>query len=908
MTIATRPDWNGNSASKTFEDIRMAIAYMKENPCYEILPVDTPIRPFGDIDCKVGDSMTEAEFYTLDFEVFKKVATFFKDHQITQFSASSYEYRKISHRWVIPDRYVESIAHAKAFASELYSRISLPEGVVGDMSVYSNARKMRTLWTSKPNENRPFYMLQGEEEDHIISYVPKWATLIDFDLQERAEETKPTCSDYEASYLTKLCDCVSVDTWETYKSAESLIFTMLSLNAPAELIHRYCSKASNYSFKWVNDYIKRYDPLRNKHSIGTLKFFAKRDNPTMYMALSRDTVYTEQLGRQMFEEMTRLTEDEHTKQNWCDEKGFLKELPNVRTLAVKSHLGTGKTTRCKEACTPSPFNPHAEKILIVSARQSFTSQIASELKQFVDYRNIKGEIHEDKVIVQVQSLHRCVASEPRDLLLLDEVESILANLTPNKTHRGKYMDNMSAFERLVRNAKRVIVLDAFLTDRTMEMLKTLRGDAVLVINPTIPYKRTATFVNESGLYEAIHTKLKEGKRLVAVWGARVKANTFHSALPASVSNVLYTSESDAKIKERDLADVNTHWADKQLVGYTASITVGINYNGPSFDEAVVYGTGWSMVARDYAQAIHRARKLKNNHLTVYLNPHPSPCALEAGLNEQEAQFQVQNERVKKFLTDLELPMMDFTTLPGWIHRVLMWNYNEIIISKKHFSECMKGYLALSGVSWEEQSILDTTPVKSSKQQHISVADVDTIDYDTAQTYARSRQVLTDTQRYELEKYYMIQKVVQVDQFIWDAWLDNRKQVERSWSVFNLEPTDLILEKVIDLVPKDAERLKVFQDLHLDWDTHWELAVSEVPKMDLTLFNQRIRSEKNTDEQYCRDLSKALKQWCGVESKVVSKREAVGDRGYVYSLKYSPQGQLFSYVARPLTAAQVFADE
>jgi len=218
-------------------------------------------------------------------------------------------------------------------------------------------------------------------------------------------------------------------------------------------------------------------------------------------------------------------------------------------------------------------------------------------------------------------------------------------------------------------------------------------------------------------------------------------------------------------------------------------------------------------------------------------------------------------------------------------------------------------LTLSGVSWGEQTIETEEPVQTTKKQHISVADVETIDYETAQAYARSRQVLTETQRYELEKYYMTQKVVQVDQFIWTAWLDNRKQVERSWAVMNLDPGDLIQEKVIDLVPKDAERMKMFQDLRLNWDAHWELDVSNVPKVDLGLFGQRIRSEKDTDEQYCRDLSKALKQWCGVNTKVNRKRVRHGETlGYDYTLQYEPQEQLFSYVARPLTAAQVFADE
>lgn len=908
MTISTRPDWRGNDAVHTFDDVNTALEYMKNNPCYEIIPNNEHIRPFGDIDFKVDQNMSQEEFNKIDFEVFNVIANLFKDHTITQFSASSYPYRKISHRWVIPDRYVKSIAHAKIFAADVYSRVTFPEGVSGDMSVYSNLRKMRTFWTSKPNEDRPFFMLQGQEEDHIISFVPSWATVIDFEIEnEKQAEYKPN-TEYEVSYLTQLCDCISIKSWTDYTSCQSLIFSLLSAGASAELIHRYTSKAKNYSFKWVNEYVRRYNPSKNKHSIGTVKLFAKQDNPEQYQLLKRDRVYSAQLGKTMFEEMTRLTEDENTKKNWCDENGFLKQFPLAKTVAVKSQMGTGKTFRLKEACTASPFNGGVSKVLVVSARQTFTTHICAELKTFTDYRSIKGDtIKEDKAVVQLQSLWKCGEMEPRDLLMLDEVESILASLSPNRTHKH-YVETIGVFEKLVRTSKRVIAMDAFLTDRTMEMLRTLRGDVELIINPTQPYKRTATLVNEKELYGNIQKKLGEGKRLIAVWGAKAKGKSFHSILPSSVKQVLYTGDSDAKIKETHLADVDKYWAEQQLVGYTATITVGINYNGPKFDEACLYATPWSCSSRDYIQCLHRARKLNNNHITAYISPDPRPCSLEAGINEQEKQFTSQTERVKKFLHDIGHNPVDYNTLPQWLHRVIMWNTNEVITNYSYFPECMKGYFRACGISYGEDAIEEKIKDKT-KSVHIAVEDVETICYEVAELYSRNRQTLTTTQQYELEKFYMIQKVDKVDDFIWTAWLDNNKQVERSWSIMNLSPEELIRDKIIDLVPKDAERLKIFQDLKLDWDVTWTIPIDSVPKVDLTLFGQRLRSNKETTEQYCRDLTKALKQWCGVETKVVSKRVREGKvRDYEYSLKYEPQGQLFSYMNRKITAAELFGNE
>jgi len=763
MTIVTRPDWNGNEPVHTFETVIEALDHMKRNPCYEILP-DGCVRPFGDIDYKVPLDMTESEFNDVDFKIYYIIAEFFKNDQITIFSSTDYKYRKISHRWVIPDCYVKSLRHAKEFARDLYNRLEFPDGVKGDLSVYSKNRKMRTFWTSKPNENRPFYMLQGNEEDHIITFIPKYAKLIDFEIEEEST-AKPICTDYEESYITQLCDCVSTESWTNYTSCQSLIFTLLSLGASSNIIHSYCSKAKNYNYKWVNDYIRRYDPCKNKHCIGTLKHFAKLGDPTRYEDLKYDTVFQSQLGRRMFEEMTYLTQDEHTHQDWCDERGFLKPLPQYKTLAVKSHLGTGKTRRCIEACTVSPFNPECNKILVISCRQTFTTHICSELKDFVDYRSIKtNTITNDKLVIQLQSLWKCSTMGQRDLILLDEVESILANLTPNKTHK-KYIETYKAFETLMRSAKRVIALDAFLTDRTVECLKTLRGDCGIVINPTLPYKRTAELLNETDFYNSIRSHLKNGSRITSIWGAKNKAKSFHSVLK-NVDHVLYTGDSDAKIKETHLADVNKYWANYQLVGYTATITVGINYNGLDFDMASLYATPWSCSSRDYIQALHRARKLTDNHIIAYIHKVPRPCSLEAGIENQEDQFKQQTERIKKFLQDIGQTPTDYDTLPKWLHRILMWNLNETITNYKYFNECIKGYFRLCGISYGQDALDEEKKKTKTDTIHISVSDVRDIDYEVAQIYSRNRNTLSDEQRYELEKYFMVQKLTKIDDFIW----------------------------------------------------------------------------------------------------------------------------------------------
>jgi len=901
--ISFRKDMFGNEPEIVFDRVEDALNHIRAKPAYEIIPDDALIRPYGDLDGRVPEGMSYQEYNDIDLQLYTCFAKYFESFgkDITLYSGSSYEYKKWSLRWVIPNCSVRTKRHAKAFAKELYEKLVLPSYIKPDLSVYSKNQKMRTLHTSKPNEDRIFYMLQGEEEDTIISNAyPE--QLFEFEVDDDPVEYKPT-SEYESTYITQICDIIAVEHWTSYDTCQSLIFSLLSVGSSADLIHRYCSKAKNYSHKWVQDYIARYNPKNNKHSIGTLKYFAKLSDPANYKLLKKDTKFRELSAKQAFAEITELTTDEHTLQNWCDLRGFLKPLPSGSTIAVKSHLGTGKTRQIISACKG------ADTIAVFSCRQTFTSHIISELTGFVDYRKCKErQIRDPKVVIQVQSVHR-IRDRTFELVLLDEVETILANLSPNQTHK-QYIETIQVFESVIRSAKRVICLDAFLTNRTMKFLKALRGSSVLVINPTLPYCRKAdVYLNQDEFSSNIASELYSGSRIISVWGTLKSAEIFHTGLPKHISNVYYTSKTDAKQKDEHLSDVNTHWSNYQSVGYTSSITVGINYTHKlDFDIGSLYASAWGCGVRDYAQALHRARRLSKNKFMVYIDTKPYPCAVEPGYMEQERIFKEDISRTKDFLQLVNENVSDYRLLPDWLHEVMMWNRNERITGLCYFKECMEGYLELCGCTISHVGSTEDIKKKSISSQRISVNDVADISDECAEQYSLCRTTLSEQQHYELEKYYLTQKVVKMDEFIWDTWLTKRHQVERAFALFMRKPEDLIKTKVLDLVPKDCQRLKIVQDLGFDWDTEWERSVHDIPRIELDLFHIRVRSEKQSQEQYCRDFAKAMKDWCGIQLNVNQKRVRVkGDeREYTYSLKYSPDG-ILSYFPRKMSAANIFND-
>jgi hypothetical protein len=206
---------------------------------------------------------------------------------------------------------------------------------------------------------------------------------------------------------------------------------------------------------------------------------------------------------------------------------FMPPNPQFSTLLIRSHLGTGKTTlfRAMARATNEDGTLALPRILYISGRRSFTADLLSEFRkrdlQFYNYQDFGDDVperirvprlllpqarHCDRLFVQLESLHRFLRSQdefyaPRydgayDAVILDEIETILATLKPSPTHeqggQNYLLKNAAVFEALVSSARVVVAGDAFVSQRSLDVLRALRGQhAVRVLDNTYqPYART----------------------------------------------------------------------------------------------------------------------------------------------------------------------------------------------------------------------------------------------------------------------------------------------------------------------------------------------------------------------------------------------------------------------------------
>jgi len=121
---------------------------------------------------------------------------------------------------------------------------------------------------------------------------------------------------------------------------------------------------------------------------------------------------------------------------------------------------------------------------MLSHRISFTKAIATRFPGMVSYQDVKGKLRFDdysSLICQVDSLSRLDDQVDIDLLIIDELESILSQLN---TRKNQDRDIYKVIYHLLRTAKKIVCMDGFLTQKSVDLIKLIskKEDVKVIVN------------------------------------------------------------------------------------------------------------------------------------------------------------------------------------------------------------------------------------------------------------------------------------------------------------------------------------------------------------------------------------------------------------------------------------------
>tara|TARA_R100001163_G_scaffold32976_1_gene25564 strand:- start:16167 stop:19541 length:3375 start_codon:yes stop_codon:yes gene_type:complete len=393
---------------------------------------------------------------------------------------------------------------------------------------------------------------------------------------------------------------------------------------------------------------------------------------------------------------------------------------NSKYIVINAGMGKGKTYSILNYIKKNYMD---KSVLWITNRVSLKDDIFGKANKlgFEDYKlglddPKKGN---NKLICEIESIYKYQDSN-FDLVIMDEIESLFLSFMNDTTHKGgnknNYLNNYATFYNFLISAKKVFMMDAYISLRTTNYIKDIdSNEKSTVIRTENNNTQNRTFT----LYTAVNRKskggmgvykwlndivgdLKNGKKLYVYYphklgkGSVLRKGIEDLRLFLQLASGLEeenfrTYHSDSHYKD-DLKNVNEVWSDDKIkcILTNSSISVGVSYENDKKQFDRIYLSYESFInPRDVIQTSARIRNPvdKNIRLCILLGldtilnkfePIPPPPFLLPEKNEVEDMFIFEDnkEQIYKSLSNL--------------YDSLLSEYNS------KCSECLFMYCKISG--------------------------------------------------------------------------------------------------------------------------------------------------------------------------------------------------------------------
>jgi len=364
-----------------------------------------------------------------------------------------------------------------------------------------------------------------------------------------------------------------------------------------------------------------------------------------YPALMEETHFTSRfLGSFTLDNLVQIKriEPEHFKSN---KKVIMFNIP----------MGGGKTTTTLQYLKDSD-----DSFIWLAPRQTLISNTSHRMKQEF---NIEHTCHLDvgknkdplikakKLLICNQSLHYLEDKQIFDTVIIDEIETALNSWDDDETHKGAMANNFNRFCYVIQKAKKVLLLDAFITTKTIKFLNSIgikTDEQIIYNNGDIKQEKKLVFNDDfDNLLNKIADDVRNNKKLFIFYAFKnATENGHYSIIQLDLKikelikqkdieecndinkmkdinktptedykkSLLYYAESREK---NNLGNINEKWKEADYILTTSSITVGVNYEGLDYDKIYLICSGTVNNPRDIIQCSMRIRKPIENNIELF---------------------------------------------------------------------------------------------------------------------------------------------------------------------------------------------------------------------------------------------------------------------------------------------------
>jgi len=331
-----------------------------------------------------------------------------------------------------------------------------------------------------------------------------------------------------------------------------------------------------------------------------------------------------QYYKQQIEYNNKMMTNEETTQYkqyyLTDNEKWLNKIDSLNKL-----INSSKTTTNKK----QPF-----KILVVSPRITFSEHMLTEFKNILpikNYLNVEDlKNYNESLIISVESLYKLDFNNKYDVIILDEIESIL-NQFSSTTCKNKN-NCYNTLLQFINNSNKIIYADAFISCRTYEFLNNFSDEKAIIINNVHENEKTVNIYNdEDEIINKLLDELRNGVKIYAHYASCTKGqqilNKIHADQILKQYETIYYSSNET-IKEgeqitnnKKLSNINEEWGKLKYISSTSSLTVGNSYTKKDIYSVYIFGGVNSCCVRDSFQNHMRVRHNMGD-LNVYIPKSP----------------------------------------------------------------------------------------------------------------------------------------------------------------------------------------------------------------------------------------------------------------------------------------------
>lgn len=646
----------------------------KNRGIYEVI-LNKKRKVYFDIDSYDVDTLTdcvkEIKNVLPDAKLNISGSVFIPNEQLVQNGRTKYSYHI-----VVQNYYLENLDDSNGLR-EFCRKF---ESIGMDYKVYTKNRQMKCIGQSKPRREIQKYISGSTRlHDHLIT------EFFDNDCRDAREHFKKYETDiiYNRIKQTKKALGKNVLKPENYTGEPLELVRLIPNNYEHSVTFTvalyYLSLGYDFEKFWEwtktkDDSIERYNKLynytwpdasnlqktgQNKVTKNSIIKILERYFPNI-----RKDYYT-----RLFLDNSMVLYDVDIKRQYLKQEDFSR---NHKINYVTTPMGSGKT----QAVVDFVSNTF-ESCIFVNCRTSLAQNIKGRLPdKFVSYDNVSelkkvcesNGLHglsttKNRNEIKVNGIPMChdliitpnsvykVGDRKYDILIIDEFEMYQSCWISDDTHTispkngekiNNYAKNWETMTRLIKEAKKVILLDALPSRNAFFFLNKMgyNQEHINIIGSSFEYPKLRIIDIELShpenpvcvFLQQIVKLLTERKKVYIFWPYKtpivsdkdpeLKRLSCNQMIDYVIGNsgredikyIIYTADTNKGEVKKGLLDVDKTWEDIDIIVVNQSVTIGVNYSIPDNFDSIFIADSSFVSTRELVQTSRRVRKTTSGTL------------------------------------------------------------------------------------------------------------------------------------------------------------------------------------------------------------------------------------------------------------------------------------------------------